>query len=81
MTERVESQATLDTFGRLCPIPIYMTAKAIQDLDIGQVLEVLSDDEAIVKDMPAWCHEVGHEIVHWSAENDGTYHHFIRREV
>ena len=30
---------------------------------MGQVLEVLSDDEGIKKDMPAWCQTTGHEWV------------------
>jgi TusA-related sulfurtransferase len=30
---------------------------------VGQVLEVVSDDEGIKKDMPAWCETTGHEMV------------------
>jgi TusA-related sulfurtransferase len=30
---------------------------------LGQVLEVVSDDEGIKKDMPAWCDTTGHHLM------------------
>ena len=30
---------------------------------MGQVLEVVSDDEGIKKDMPAWCETTGHHLM------------------
>ncbi len=59
----IESNETLDTLGYFCPMPIILTSKKIKQLDQGQVLEVLSDDEGIKKDMPAWCQTTGHEWV------------------
>ena len=59
----IESDTTLDTLGYFCPMPIIMTSKKIKQLTMGQVLEVLSDDEGIKKDMPAWCQTTGHEKV------------------
>ncbi len=38
----------------------------------GQVLEVLSDDEGIKKDMPAWCQTTGHEMVGLEEEANGA---------
>jgi TusA-related sulfurtransferase len=49
--------------GKLCPIPIIWTAQRIKDLEIGQVLEVLATDEAILEDLPAWCRATGHELL------------------
>jgi len=53
----------LDTLGLFCPMPIIKTSKKIKELVVGQVLEVVSDDEGIKKDMPAWCETTGHEFV------------------
>ncbi|MEE2708989.1 MAG: sulfurtransferase TusA family protein [Gemmatimonadota bacterium] len=55
--------ATLDTFGLLCPVPIMKTSSMILDMVSGQVLEVLADDEQILEDMPAWCKSMGHELL------------------
>ncbi len=59
----IESDVTLDTLGYFCPMPIILTSKKIKELTTGQVLQVLSDDEGIKKDMPAWCQTTGHEWV------------------
>jgi len=59
----IESDFTLDTLGYFCPMPIILTSKKIKELSNGQVLEVVSDDEGIKKDMPAWCQTTGHEMV------------------
>ncbi|MCP9440052.1 MAG: sulfurtransferase TusA family protein [Nitrospira sp.] len=59
----MHSDVTLDTLGYFCPMPIILTSKKIKELAVGQVLEVLSDDEGIKKDMPAWCETTGHELV------------------
>jgi tRNA 2-thiouridine synthesizing protein A len=66
----MQSDVTLDTLGYFCPMPIIMTAKKIKELRPGQVLEVLSDDEGIKKDMPAWCETTGHEML--GLEEDGV---------
>lgn len=58
-----EADVKLDTLGYFCPMPIIMTSKKIKSLQIGQVLEVASDDEGIKKDMPAWCETTGHEML------------------
>ncbi len=59
----IESDVKLDTLGYFCPMPIILTSKKIKELANGQVLEVISDDEGIKKDMPAWCQTTGQEWV------------------
>ncbi|MGA6827227.1 sulfurtransferase TusA family protein [Nitrospira sp. NS4] len=59
----MQADVTLDTLGYFCPMPIILTSKKIKELAIGQVLEVVSDDEGIKKDMPAWCDTTGHQMV------------------
>ena len=62
----------LDTLGYFCPMPIIMTSKKIKELSVGQVLEVVSDDEGIKKDMPAWCQTTGHEMVGLEEEQNDS---------
>lgn len=59
----ISADQTLDTLGLFCPIPVILTSKKIKQMEIDQVLEVLSDDEGIKKDMPAWCKTTGNEFV------------------
>jgi TusA-related sulfurtransferase len=66
----MQADVTLDTLGYFCPMPIIMTSKKIKELHTGQVLAVVSDDEGIKKDMPAWCQTTGHEMVGLKEEQD-----------
>lgn len=59
----IAADLTLDTLGLFCPIPVILTSKKIKQMEINQVLEVLSDDEGIKKDMPAWCKSSGNEFL------------------
>ena len=46
----IQADVKLDTLGYFCPMPIIMTLKKIKELTVGQVLEVVSDDEGIIVD-------------------------------
>jgi len=58
----------LDTRGKLCPQPILELAAALRKLRVGDEVELLSDDAAIVYDLPAWCASTGHELLHLRRE-------------
>jgi len=74
----MKSDATLDCFGLLCPMPIIQTAKKIKELRIGEVLEIVSTDEGITADMPAWCKMTGQEYL--GLEKDGdVYRVYVRK--
>ncbi|MBN1222081.1 MAG: sulfurtransferase TusA family protein [Candidatus Aminicenantes bacterium] len=64
------ADTTLDCYGLLCPMPIIQTAKKIQDMKIGEVLEILSTDKGIKEDMPAWCRQTGQEYLGLEEEGD-----------
>jgi tRNA 2-thiouridine synthesizing protein A len=48
----MQADVKLDTLGYFCPMPIIMTSKKIKELTLGQVLEVVSDDEASRRTCP-----------------------------
>lgn len=72
MSVSFQADEQLDTLGMFCPMPIIMTSKRFKQLEIGKVLEVLSDDEGIKQDMPAWCETTGQEFIGLEEEDDGT---------
>ncbi len=59
----IQADQTLDTLGLFCPIPVILASKKIKQMAVGQILELLSDDEGIKKDMPVWCKTSGHEFL------------------
>ena len=53
----------LDCRGQACPVPVIELAKALPTVEVGDVVEVLSDDPAARHDIPAWCRMRGQEFV------------------
>ncbi len=52
---------TLNTLGLYCPIPVILTSKKMKKMQQDEILEVLSDDEGVKKDMEVWCKNSGNE--------------------
>lgn len=53
----------LDLTGLLCPMPIVKMAKAIKEVQVGQVIEATASDPGVMADIPAWCKSTGNELI------------------
>ncbi len=69
---------TLGCIGLYCPMPFFHTANKLKELEVGQVLEVLADDEGIKEDMPAWCRATGNGLL-GIEEEAGQYRVCVRK--
>lgn len=68
---------TIDAKGKLCPIPLIMTKKALVELTENEALEVLIDNETSVKNVTRYLEEMGLKP---SIKNDGSiYHVFVNK--
>jgi TusA-related sulfurtransferase len=74
----MEKNATLDCFGLLCPMPIIKVKQKMDELDVGDVLEVIATDEAIIEDMPEWCEATGNEFL-GIEEDDDQYRVYVKK--
>jgi tRNA 2-thiouridine synthesizing protein A len=66
---------TLDLKGLSCPLPIVKTAKAMKDLEPGELIEVLATDPGSVPDFSAWSKSTGNELVEQTV--DGEVYRFV----
>jgi tRNA 2-thiouridine synthesizing protein A len=57
------TDTVLDARRLLCPMPVIRTQDAVQKLQPGQTLRVLSTDPGVLHDIPAWCRVHGHEVL------------------
>ena len=74
----VKADKVLDLKGLLCPIPIVRMAKAIKEVEVGQLIEAVATDPGVMADIPAWCRSTGNELV--SLEKlDKQFHFVVRR--
>jgi len=53
----------LDVSGHACPTPVIRTRVALDELDPGSSLEVVTTDRGALSDIPALVRALGHEIV------------------
>ncbi|MHA2232415.1 MAG: sulfurtransferase TusA family protein [Candidatus Hodarchaeales archaeon] len=75
----VEIAQTFDAKGLSCPMPVIKSKKALKELELGQVLEVLATDPGSVNDFAAWTRTTGQELLE-SSEQDGVYRFLVRRK-
>lgn len=78
MTTKLNVAQQLDCKGLNCPLPVLKTKKAVDAMEVGQILEMVSSDPGSIPDMAAWSRKTGHEIVE-SKEEDGVYWYYIRK--
>ena len=74
----MKADDTLDCYGLLCPMPIIQTAQRIKEMEIGKILEVISTDEGIKEDMPAWCRQTGQEFL-WLEKEGDLYKVYVKK--
>lgn len=70
---------TLDCVGLYCPEPLFQTRESIDSIEIGEVLEVFSDDPAAEEDLTRFAKRAGHEVV--ALERDGDQLHILIRRL
>ncbi len=69
---------TLDCSGLACPMPILKTKKAIDGLQIGQILKMIATDPGSTSDMEAWTQKTGHQLV-GSEQEAGKFIFYIKK--
>ena len=78
MDHEIEPTETLDCIGFYCPEPLFLTRSKIDQLQVGEVLEVLADDPAAEEDLKRYCKRTGQELMKFEKTSDGL-HFLIKR--
>jgi len=76
MTEKPDK--VLDCLGLYCPEPVFRTRLELDELDEGQVLEVIADDPAAEEDIKRLANRLGHEVL--LLESDDEQVRFLIRK-
>lgn len=73
-----EADNHLDAGGLRCPMPVLRAQKQLRSMLPGQVLSVLSTDSVSWDEIPAFCDQAGHALLHREQEN-GQWRFWIRK--
>ena len=79
MTSEFNTAETLDVKGASCPMPVVKTKSAIDDLDAGEILEVLATDPGSMSDIDGWAAGTEGVELLGQEEGDDVYRHYVRR--
>lgn len=74
----VKPDVVLDIKGLHCPMPVLKTKKALDLMQPGQVIEVISNDKGSKSDISAFCKRLGLELIS-IAEESGVFKFMIRK--
>ena len=70
MSDQAKSPILLDVRGLNCPLPVLKAKKAMRGLVAGDRLRIEATDPLAAVDIPHYCTEDGHRLVH-QEEADG----------
>ena len=68
----------LDASGLLCPEPVMLLHKSIRDMAAGDTIQVVATDPSTLRDIPKFCHFLGHMLLQQEEINQ-TYYYYIRK--
>jgi len=76
---KVRPDRTLDCLGLYCPEPVFRTRIELDNMRIGEILEVLADDSAAEADIRSLSKRLEQEII--SVSKDGNTVRILIKKV
>lgn len=68
----IKADKTLDCLGLFCPEPVYKTRLQLDEMKVGETLEINADDPAAKSDIENLAKNLGHEVIESKQENGVT---------
>ncbi|OIB58057.1 sulfurtransferase TusA family protein [Natrialba sp. SSL1] len=79
MSSEYDATETLDVKGQSCPMPIVKTKQAIDDLESGDLLEVVATDSGSMSDIQGWAAGTSGVELLDQVEGDDLYTHYVKK--
>ena len=74
----IKPDVTTDVVYMMCPMHLLKLDEMITEIGPGQVLEILTDYDGALEDIPGWCEKHDHEFLGIDEEPD-YYKFYIRK--
>ena len=69
---KTKADKTVDCIGLFCPEPIYKTRMQLDEMKIGETLEVIADDPAAKSDIENLANNLGQKVLESKQEGEVT---------
>lgn len=78
LEKELPANHSVDIVHLMCPIHLLELNESIKKIEVGQILELTTDYDRALEDVPKWCEVFGQEFL--GVYEDGeTYKFYIRR--
>ena len=77
--ENQKADEMLDLVCRMCPMHLLEPGDKLNCMKKGQILEVLTDYDQALEDIPEWCKKCDHEFIGVEEEDD-CYKIYIKKK-
>jgi len=78
--ENVKPDVTTDIVYMMCPMHLLKLEEKMNELEDGQILEIMTDYDGALEDIPGWCEKTGNEFLGIEDSKD-YYKFYIRKKV
>ncbi|MBI4734260.1 MAG: sulfurtransferase TusA family protein [Rubrobacteridae bacterium] len=75
----IKADIVIDTKYEISPMPVLKAKKAIDEMNSGQLLKVVSMDPGSSSDMLSWCKSTGNELVYLACDGRKSVY-YIRKK-
>ena len=76
--ENLKPDVTTDIVYMMCPMHLLKLQEQIKELEQGQILEIMTDYDGALEDIPAWCAKTGNEFLGMEESAD-FYKFYIKK--
>jgi TusA-related sulfurtransferase len=77
--ENVKPDISTDIVFMMCPMHLLKLDEQIKELQQGQILEIITDYDGALEDIPGWCDKTGNEFI--GLEDTGDFYKFYIKKV
>ncbi len=75
----VKADVTADIVYMMCPMHLLKLDEMMKKIDKGQILEILTDYDGALEDIPQWCEKTGNQFI--GLDEDEDYYKFYVKKL
>lgn len=77
--DNVKADVTADIVYMMCPMHLLKLDEMMKKIDKGQILEIMTDYDGALEDIPQWCEKTGNEFI--GIHEDEDYFKFYVKKL
>jgi len=80
MADEIKVDKTLDIKGQVCPYTFVRSKLAIEKMNLGETLEIITDHKAASENVPKSMENEGQKVLKIDQTGENEWHLFVRKD-